>query len=217
MSITVSPIGYGYSSDGFQSNIKQKPKISREELRAYVKADKIYSEVAAEHPGLSVGIYNRLLAKFGFEKDKVRIQNRRNKVLQEMYAAGYSLEDMAAAIGVKPDTCRSYLIGIGLPTSKFAMLARKEEEMKAAIESSASRKEFAKKIGVGKNVAQKLMDELDAQPKNGKTREAFQDLKRSTVLAWKETYKTLDNIVKHVPFSKKQVIKAFETFGLVLW
>lgn len=214
MSVTIHSIGYGYSSDGFQSNIKQKPKISREELREYVKAGKTYSEVAQEHPGVSVGIYNRLLDKFGFPHDSVRILNRRNQILTEMYHSGSSLEEMAAAIGVKPATCRAYLTGLNFSTSRFAMLAERGEEVKAAIESSASRKEFAKKIGVGTKVAQQLMETLDAQPKNGRTREAFQDLKRSTVEGWKDTYKTIENIAKHVPFSKKKIMEAFAIFGI---
>ena len=66
MPMKAAPISYGYSSDGFQSNIKQKPKISREELRGYVKAGKVYSEIAENHPGVSKGIYNRLLDKIKF-------------------------------------------------------------------------------------------------------------------------------------------------------
>lgn len=214
MSITIAPINYGYSSDGFQSNIKQKPKISREELRAYVKADKIYSEVAAEHPGISKGIYDRLLDKFGFERDSVRLINRRNKLLTEMYNAGKSIEEMAAAIGVKPATCRGYLIGLNLSTDRASMLVKKEAEMRAAIESSPSRKAFAKKIGVGPKTAQKLLEELGTDTPNNVRRVAFDDLKRSTFVEWIEKYKTPENIAHHVNFSVKKIIKAIETFGL---
>lgn len=214
MSIVVSPISYGYSADGFQSDIKQKPKISREELREYVKADKIYSEVAAEHPGLSVSVYNNLLDKFGFPKDTVRIQSRRDKTLKEMYEAGHSIEEMAAAIGVKPNTCRAYLIDLGLSTNKVAMLARKKEEMKVAIESSPNRRAFAKKIGLGQKSAQKLIEELGTDTANNRKKVPFAELKRSNFVEWIEKYKTPENIARHVHYSVKKIIKAIQDFGL---
>ena len=215
MSINAIPVGLSYSCS-YQSNLKSRPKIEEAEFRRRMAELQTYKDFQKDYPELTQDMYKGLLKKYRQPTDGVRVRMQRDNTLTQMYSSGASIEEMAEAIKVEPKTCRSYLINMGLPTNKTAMLARKEEELKAAIESSATRKEFAKKMGIGQGVAQKLIEEVGVQTKNGKKREAFQDLKRSTIMAWKETYKTLENIVKNVPFSEKQVLKAFNIFGIKL-
>ena len=213
MSILPLSTDLSYSSS-YQGNLKQKPKISREEMREYMKALKTFPEIKEEHPNLTMSIYNRLLDKFGFPRDTVRVQLKRSKSMMAMYNANVPIDEIAKAHGISAKTCQHYFNDMGVSCSKVALIERDKEAIKAAIESSATRKELAKKISVGQRAAQKIMDDLEVQTERGRKKEFIESLKRSTVQGWIDTYKTVKNISENVKLSASTVRKYIKFFGL---
>lgn len=122
MTLITFPSSFSISYHGSQKRASQR--VSREEFREFMKAGMTYKEVNEKIP-ISRNTYDKMLDKYGFQRDHIRIRAMRENSMENMFNAGKSLEEIAKAHNITVANCKQILNNMGISYASLVVPAKK--------------------------------------------------------------------------------------------
>ena len=189
--------------------------ITEGEFRKLIAKEKLTYPEVNERYKMSPSTYNRLLKKYGFTPDKVRLRERREQELIKKLNEGASISSIAEEYNISVSRIKNILSDMGVSYRREeAVNEATLNKIKEAVSTGASIQKIAKDCGLSPGKLTSILDKLGLTTKRQAQQEVTLNLKKSTLQEWINKYKTIGEIAANVNISYATIKKYIKYFDL---